>query len=208
MDAQQFDHASRHVLSGDDQAVVAALRRGDERAFAELVDRHHAAMVRVALAWVPDRVAAEDVAQEAWLAMLRGLDRYAGRASLRTWLFGILVNCARAHRRRDRRSIPFSDLAPAGEDATVDPERFLPAGHRWAGHWATPPDEWPEDRLLAVEIRGYVEQALVHLPDRQRAVVVLRDIEGWSAPEICELFGISAGNERVLLHRGRAAIRR
>ncbi len=208
MEAQQ-----PHPVGGDpsyarDQAVVAALLRGDERAFAELVDRHHPTMVRLALAWVPDRGAAEDVAQEAWLAMLGGLDRYAGRASLKTWLFGILVNCARAYRRRDRRSIPFSDLPPIGDDATVDPDRFLPAGHRWAGHWATPPDEWPEDHLLAVEVRGYVERALVHLPDRQRAVVMLRDVEGWSPAEICELFGISRGNERVLLHRGRAAIRR
>ncbi len=165
-------------------------------------------MVRLALAWVPDRAAAEDVAQEAWLGMLRGLDGYAGRASLKTWLFGILVNCARARSRRDRRSIAFSDLAADDDDVTVDPDRFLPAGHRWDGHWATPPADWPEDRLLSLEVRDQVERALTRLPDRQRAVVILRDVEGWPPSEICALIGISPGNERVLLHRARAAVRR
>jgi RNA polymerase sigma-70 factor (ECF subfamily) len=208
VEAQHPDPHSRHRSLAGDQAVVAALRRGDEGAFAELVDRYHAAMVRLALAYVPDRAAAEDVAQEAWLGMLRGLDGYAGRASLKTWLFGILVNCARARRRRERRSIPFSELPSDDEGATVDPERFLPSERRWAGHWATPPTEWPEDRLLSAEVRAYLEMALAHLPDRQRAVVMLRDVEGWPPAEICALFGISPGNERVLLHRARAAIRR
>jgi RNA polymerase sigma-70 factor (ECF subfamily) len=208
VEAHHPDPAGRYSPRPADQAVVAALRRGDERAFAELVDRYHAAMVRLALAWVPDRAAAEDVAQEAWLGMLRGLDGYAERASLKTWLFGILVNCARARRRRERRSIPFSDLPIDDEGATVDPDRFLPAEHRWAAHWATPPVEWPEDHLLSAEVEGFLELALSHLPDRQRAVVVLRDIEGWSSSEICAVFGISPGNERVLLHRARAAIRR
>ena len=130
MEAQHHDPATRLPSHASDQAVVAALRRGDEGAFAELVDRYHGAMVRLALAWVPDRATAEDVAQEAWLGMLRGLDSYAGRASLKTWLFGILVNCARARQRRERRSIPFSDLPLDDEGATVDPERFLPASHR------------------------------------------------------------------------------
>lgn len=208
MDPQHFDHTSSHGTCAEDRAVLASLRRGEERAFAELVDRYHAAMVRLALAWVPDRAAAEDVAQEAWLGMLRGLDGFAERASLKTWLFGILVNCARARRRRDWRSVPFSDLPPNDDGGTVDPDRFLPAGHRWAGHWGTPPVEWPEDHLLAGEVRGHLERALAHLPDRQRAVVMLRDVEGWSPAEICELFGITPGNERVLLHRGRTAVRR
>lgn len=208
MAAQHQFPVSRDSSLAQDLAVVEALRGGDEGAFVELVDRYHAAMVRLALAWVSDRAAAEDVAQDAWLGMLRGLDGYAGRASLKTWLFAILVNCARARRRRDRRSIAFSELAPAGGEASVEPERFLPAGHRWAGHWATPPVEWPEDRLLSLEVREQVERALAHLPDRQRAVVILRDVEGWPPSEICAVFGIRPGNERVLLHRARAAIRR
>jgi RNA polymerase sigma-70 factor (ECF subfamily) len=208
VEAQHHDPVNRDPALARDRAVVAALRRGDEGAFVELVDRYHASMVRLALAWVTDRAAAEDTAQEAWLGMLRGLDSYAERASLKTWLFGILVNCARARQRRDRRSIPFSDLPPDRDEATVDPDRFLPQGHRWAGHWATPPADWPEDHLLSSEVRAHLERALTHLPNRQRAVVILRDVEGWPSSEICALIGISPGNERVLLHRARATIRR
>jgi RNA polymerase sigma-70 factor (ECF subfamily) len=203
-----FDPVSPNRPAARDSELVAALRRGDERVVATLVDRYHAAMVRLALTYVGDRATAEDVAQEAWLGMLRGLGDFAGRASLKTWLFGILVNCARARRRRDRRSVPFSDLPGVDAGPTVDPDRFLPADHRWAGHWATPPAEWPEGRLLSLEIGGYLEQALAHLPDRQRAVLTLRDIEGWPAAEICTLFDISPANERVLLHRARARVRR
>lgn len=208
MEREHLDLATSQLSPARDHELVAALRRGDERVFAELVDRHHAAMVRLALTYLSDRAAAEDVAQEAWLGMLRGLDGFAGRASLKTWLFGILVNCARARRRRDRRSIPFSDFPADDDGPTVDPDRFLPSGHRWEGHWSAPPAEWPEDHLLSREIGGYLERALAHLPDRQRAVVTLRDIEGWPPSEICALFDISPGNERVLLHRARAAIRR
>lgn len=208
VEPQPLDPTRLDLLAARDHELVAALRRGDERVFVLLVDRYHAAMVRLALAYVADRAAAEDVAQEAWLGMLRGLDGFAERASLKTWLFGILVNCARASRRRDRRSVPFSDLSGDDEGPTVDPERFLPDGHRWAGHWSAPPVEWPEDHLLSLEVGGYLERALAHLPDRQRAVVTLRDIEGWPPVDICTLFGISPENERVLLHRGRAAIRR
>lgn len=208
MDSQANLATPNLPLSRGDRDIVAALRRGDERVFAELVDRYHAAMVRLARAYVADRAAAEDVAQEAWLGVLRGLDGFSGRSSLKTWMFGILMNCARARRRRDRRSVPFSDLEEDGDDSpTVDPDRFLPAGHRWAGHWASPPTEWPEDHLLSREIAGYLERALARLPDRQRAVLTLRDIEGWPASEICALFGISPENERVLLHRARATIR-
>lgn len=208
MEPQRAASAIPETSSPRDQELVMALRRGDERAFAELVDQYHSVMVRLALVYVHDRASAEDVAQEAWLGMLRGLDRFAGRASLKTWIFGILVNCARARSRRERRSVPFSDFPEDDDGPTVDPDRFLPSGHRWAGHWSTPPAEWPEDQMLAREIVGYLHEALERLPERQRAVVTLRDIEGWPPAEICALFGISSANERVLLHRGRAAIRR
>ena len=194
----------------DDSELVDALRHGDERAFVQLVNRYHPALVRLALAYVDDRAVAEDVAQEAWLGMLRGLDAFAGRASLRTWLFQILVNCARASRRRESRSVAFSDLRDPGieETQSVDPERFHPEDHRWAGHWSVPPQEWPEARTLAAEIGVCLDVALSHLPARQRAILTLRDVEGWRTSEICELFGISESNERVLLHRARVHVRR
>lgn len=192
-----------------DHELVQALRDHDERAFAAIVDRYHASLVRLAMIYVGDRAAAEDVAQEAWLGLLGGLDRFAERASLRTWLYGILVNCARASRRKTGRAVPFSDLYHEGDDGpTVEPERFHGSGHRWAGHWSVPPEEWPEERLLSNEIGGYLRQALSHLPPRQRAVLTLRDIEGWSASDICRLLDISEANERVLLHRARAHVRR
>jgi RNA polymerase sigma-70 factor (ECF subfamily) len=191
-----------------DRELVEALRRHDDRAFATLVDRYHAALVRLAMIYVEDRAAAEDVVQEAWLGALRGIDRFAGRASLRTWLFGILVNCARASRRKTARAVTFTDLGEPRDEPTVDAGRFRPAGHRWEGHWSVPPREWPEERLLSEEIGSELERALARLPARQRAVLTLRDIEGWTATDICRLFDISEVNERVLLHRARAHVRR
>jgi RNA polymerase sigma-70 factor (ECF subfamily) len=203
-----LDLATPDSAGTDDRDLVAALRRGDQDAFAALVDRHYPAMVRLARSYVADRDAAEDVVQDAWLGLLRGLDGFAGRASLKTWLFGILVNCARSSRRRDWRALPFSALPEPDDEPTIDPDRFHPEGHRWAGHWSAPPDPWPEEHLLASEIGGYLAIALSHLPARQRAVLTLRDIEGWPPSEICALFDISKSNERVLLHRARAHIRR
>ncbi len=201
---------NRSTGDRDDAALVDALRHGDERAFAMLVDRYHPSLVRLARTYVDDTAVAEEVAQEAWLGMLSGLERYAGRASLQTWLFHILVNCARARRRREAHSIAFSNLAePAEEDgSTVDPARFHPDDHRWAGHWSTPPAEWPESRTLALEIGESLARAVDRLPPRQRSVLTLRDIEGWPASETCALLGISPANARVLLHRARAHVRR
>lgn len=191
-----------------DHELVQALRAHDERAFAALVDRYHASLVRLAMVYVGDRAAAEDAAQEAWLGLLSGIDRFGERASLRTWLFSILINCARAGRRRNARATPFSELEDHDSGPAVDPERFHGAGHRWEGHWSVPPRDWPEERLLSAEIEDRLAEAVAHLPPRQRAVLLLRDIEGWPPDEICRLFRITGANERVLLHRARAHVRR
>jgi RNA polymerase sigma-70 factor, ECF subfamily len=199
------------VASAADLELVARLLDGDEGAFASLVRRHHAAMVAVAAAYVGgDRAVAEEVAQDAWLGMLRQLGRFEGRSSLRTWLFRILVNTAKTRGRRERRSVPFSALA-GPEEPAVAPERFLPAGDRWAGHWASPPEDWgglPEERLLSAETMAVVRRTIDALPDGQRAVITLRDVEGWPAAEVCALLHIAEGNQRVLLHRARSRVRR
>ena len=208
-----MDHVSNREIPSahldDERDLVEALRGGDEATFALLVERYQPALVRLALIYVHDRTVAEEVAQEAWLGMLTGLGRFAGRASLKTWLFGILINCAKASHRREARAIPFSVLEETGEDAApaVAPERFRPAGDRWVGHWATPPEEWPEAHLLAAETQRRVEQAVMRLPPHQRSVVTLRDLEGWTADEVCEVLDISPGNQRVLLHRARSQVR-
>jgi RNA polymerase sigma-70 factor, ECF subfamily len=194
-------------------ALVAALRRGDEAAFMTLVERYHGALVRLALAYVPDRSSAEEVAQDTWLGVLQGIGRFEGRSSLRTWIFRILVNRAKTRGVRERRSQPFSDLASDRDDdgPTVDPDRFVPDGQAGAGHWAAPPRPWeyrPDDRVLAGELRGVIAAALDGLPPRQRTVITLRDIEGWSADEVRATLDLTEGNQRVLLHRARAKVRR
>jgi RNA polymerase sigma-70 factor, ECF subfamily len=198
------------VAVAADRELVARLLDGEEAAFASLVGRHHAAMVGVAMAYVGgDRAVAEEVAQEAWLGLLRQLGRFEGRSSLRTWLFRILVNTAKTRGQRERRSVPFSALVGPDEPA-VAPERFEPPGERWAGHWASPPWDWggvPEEWLESKETTAVVRGAIDGLPDGQRAVITLRDVEGWPAAEVCGLLGISEGNQRVLLHRARSRVR-
>jgi RNA polymerase sigma-70 factor, ECF subfamily len=195
-----------------DERLTAALCRGDEDAFAALVDRHSGAMMRVAMAHVPTRAAAEEAVQEAWIAVLRGIDGFQGRASLKTWIFRILVYVAMRAGARERRSMPFSALAD-GEDTgepAVDPASFLPADHeRFPGHWAVMPTRWPtpEDGLLAGETRAVIAGAIAALPVAQRTVIGLRDIEGWSSEEVSEALEISAGNQRILLHRARSRVR-
>jgi RNA polymerase sigma-70 factor (ECF subfamily) len=194
------------VPSVDERELLAALREGDERAFTTLVDRHGAAMLRVARTYVRDRSVAEEVVQEAWLGVLKGLERFEGRSSLRTWLLRIVANVARTRGVREARSVPFSSL---GEGPSVPAERFRGAEDRWAGHWATPPEEWgrPEQELLSAETRARVAAAIEALPDAQRRVISLRDVEGWSADEVCNVLGLSETNQRVLLHRARTKVR-
>ena len=195
-----------------DAAVLAGLRRGDEAAFADLVDRYHASLLRLARVYVRDAAAAEDVVQETWLGLLRGLDRFEGRASLKTWLFHVLVNRARTRASRDSRAVPLSDLQTELEpdQPVVDPARFRrPDDPRWPGHWLLPPapDDLPEQRLLADELNQQVRKAVEALPPTQRAVVSLRDIDGLSSEEVCRLLELSEANQRVLLHRGRSRVR-
>ncbi len=199
----------------DDEAdLLAALRRGDEAAFATLVQRHHAALLRLALVYVANPAAAEEVVQETWLGLLRGLPRFEGRSSLRTWLFRILVNRAKTRGQREGRSVPFSSLWRPEDDPdepAVDPARFVPEGASGAGHWVSLPQRWdeiPEQRFLAGETRAQIAAAIAKLPPAQQTVIFLRDIEGWSTPEVCNILGISETHQRVLLHRARAKVRR
>ena len=195
-----------------DAALVAALRRGDADAFATLVDRHSPAMIRVAMAYVPSRAAAEEAVQETWIAVMRGIDAFEGRSSLKTWIFRILTNVAMRAGARERRSVPFAALAEAENtgEPSVDPDRFLPADHAlFPGHWAIMPTRWPtpEEGLLAGETREVIAAAIAKLPAAQRTVIALRDVEGWSSEEVREALEISAGNQRILLHRARSRVR-
>ncbi len=200
------------IASHADAGLIEALCRGDADAFATLVDRHSSTMVRVAMAYVPNRAAAEEVVQETWIAVMRGIDRFEGRASLKTWIFRILTNIALRAGARERRSVPFSALAKEEDTAepSVDPDRFLPADSAlFPGHWAIMPTRWPtpEEGLLAGETRDVIASAIAELPVAQRTVIALRDIEGWSSEEVSQALEISAGNQRVMLHRARSRVR-
>lgn len=196
----------------DDAKLVEALRRGDEDAFRRLIDEQGPSLLRVAMSYVASRAAAEEVVQETWVGVLKGLDGFEGRSSLRTWIFRILSNTAKTRAARDSRSTPFSSLAARDQrssEPVVDPDRFLPADHEDAGHWALPPRRWetPEQGLLSSEVRDVVLKAIDALPAAQRVVITMRDIEGCPAGEVCEALDISDGNQRVLLHRGRSKVR-
>jgi RNA polymerase sigma-70 factor (ECF subfamily) len=191
----------------DDQALVSRLRAGDEETFAALVDGWSGWMLRLAREHVPTRSVAEEVVQETWLAVLQGLDRFRGEASLRTWVYRILVNQAKRRGIRERRVVPFASLTPEDAGPTVEPERFQGEAEPHPGGWRQFPEEWPEHVALTREVHEVVVTALAELPPRQRIVVALRDLDGHSADEVCDLLAISAGNQRVLLHRGRAVVR-
>ena len=209
--------------------LLARLRAGDEAAFLRLVDRYGRAMHKIARAYVRDDATAEDVVQEAWLGMLRGLATFEGRSSLRGWLFTIVVNRARTRGVREARSVPFSALArdeAQADDPSVAPDRFAGPEAKWPRHWraepassrhghpavrAPAPDragDRPEARLLSREFRARIDEAIDTLPPAQRTVVILRDVAGHSTPEICNALALAETNVRVLLHRARAKIRR
>jgi RNA polymerase sigma-70 factor (ECF subfamily) len=199
------------LAEGREEELVAALRAGDEAAFAALVDRYEASLVRLALMYVRDRATAEEVAQETWLAVLNGIDRFEGRSSLKTWLFRILVNRAKTRGQRDARSVPFSSIGGDGDESSVDPDRFQGEGEARPGGWRQPPARWdgdPEERLLAGEARELILNTIDQLPPNQRAVITLRDVEGFSAEEARNVLDVSETNQRVLLHRARSKVRR
>lgn len=202
------------VASEQDLALVAALRAGDETAFMMLVDRYQPAMLRIARMYVSTRAVAEEVVQDAWLGVLKGLDSFEGRSSLRTWIFRILVNTAKTRGQRESRSLPFSSIwapDPEGQPA-VELERFLGAdGALPAGHWSAPPATWesvPEEHLLGSETLARIGAAIDELPPNQAEVIRLRDVLGWTSQEVCNALDISETNQRVLLHRARAKVRR
>jgi RNA polymerase sigma-70 factor (ECF subfamily) len=193
-----------------DEELVAALRAGDEAAFAELVDRYESSLVRVARMYVRDRSTAEEVAQETWLAVLNGIDRFEGRSSFKTWLFRILTNRAKTRGQREARSVPFSSIGDP-DDPAVDPDRFQNAGEQHPGGWRFFPQPWegdPEERLLASETRALILDTIEQLPPNQRAVITLRDVEGFDAEETRNVLDLSDTNQRVLLHRARSKVRR
>jgi RNA polymerase sigma-70 factor (ECF subfamily) len=183
-----------------DAELLRRLRAGDEQAFVALVESYNGSMLRLATSFVPSRAVAEEVVQDTWLAVLRGLSAFQGRSSLRTWMFTILVNRARTTGTREQRTIPFADTGPV-----VDAARFGPDGA-----WSAPPEHWieeAEDRIEAEKLAELVKALVGGLPGRQREVVLLRDVEGMSSAEVCQVLAISEANQRVLLHRGRGKVR-
>jgi RNA polymerase sigma-70 factor (ECF subfamily) len=183
----------------DESPLIAALRAGDERAFMELVEAYTPGMRRLALTFVRTPAVADEVVQESWLGVLRGLDRFEGRSSLKTWIYRIVANVARTRAVREARSVPFSAFA-GDDEASVDPERFIADGH-----WASPIEPW--QAVLDAEARAVIDRAIAALPEQQRQVIELRDVQGWPSDEVCNVLDLSETNQRVLLHRARSKVR-
>ena len=208
MAATLYAQAMSTMDFGDDAVLAKALTARDRDAFAYLLDRYHAPLVRLAMQYVPSRAVAEEVVQETWLAVIKGIDRFEGRSSVKTWLYRIMLNIARTRGVKEQRSIPFSAVATIDDDEpAVEPSRFR--RFRKAGAWKHPPDPWPspEDRAIVGEELAAVEAAIAQLPAAQREVITMRDVLGWSAAEACDALGLSEGNQRVLLHRARSRVR-
>lgn len=194
-----------------DAEVARALCCGDEAAYRALLDRYHGAMVRVARLYVSDDVVVDDVVQETWLEVFRGIRRFEGRSSLKTWIFRILTNIARTRGRQEARSVPFSALGETeeGQEPSV-PAAFFLADGPWRGHWVSGPQPWadiPEERLLSAEMRDVMSGIIALLPANQRAVMTMRDLDGWLPEEISHVLGVTDGHQRVLLHRARSKVR-
>jgi RNA polymerase sigma-70 factor (ECF subfamily) len=199
------------TAAAEDGEQVARLRAGDEAAFRALVERHQGTMIAVAGGYVKTRAAAEEVVQEAWLAVLKGLGRFEGRSSLSTWILRIVMNKAMTRGGREARSVPFSSLASRDEsEPAVDADRFRRADQPLAGNWSSFPADWgslPEEKLLGRETLELVKRRIEELPEAQRTVITMRDVAGFSAEEVCEVLELSPGNQRVLLHRARSKLR-
>jgi RNA polymerase sigma-70 factor, ECF subfamily len=191
----------------DEDALIARLRAGDQSAFVEVVSAYHPALLRLAGSFVPSRAVAEEVVQDTWLAVVKGLARFEQRSSFKTWVTSILVNIARTRGTRERRSVPFASLG-ADDGPSVDPARFT--GPPGRGAWSDPPAPWsdlPAEAALSAETLAFVDETVRRLPENQRMVVMLRDVEGWTSPDVCALLGVTEANQRVLLHRGRSTVR-
>ena len=211
--APDADASAWHAPAwSEDEHLVAALRRGDEAAFALLLDTYQASLMRLASLYVASHAVAEEVVQETWMEVFRGLERFEGRSSLKTWIFRILTNVAKTRGQREARSVPFSTLWDPDDDPAepaVAPERFR-ASAPWKGGWVSAPESWedlPDERLLSAETHARIAQAIAALAPAQRAVITLRDVDGWTAEEVCRVVGVSAANQRVLLHRARSKVR-
>lgn len=195
----------------DDPTLVAALRARDERAFEWLLDRYRGPLLRLARQHVPSHSIAEEVVQDAFLAVFQGIDRFEARSSFKTWLYRIVLNLARTRGVREQRSMPFSAAAgDAKDEREVEADWFLGAREDTGRHWRSSPRRWdglPEDRAIATEIRAALEASLATLPPAQREVVVLRDVLGASSTEVCNALDLTETNQRVLLHRARARLR-
>ena len=203
-------HPQSALSASEEADLVARLRAGDERAFEALVERHYGMMLAVARGYVRTRAVAEEVVQEAWVGVLNGIARFEGRSSLRTWIMRIVVNIAITRGEREARTIPFSTLAPEGDEPAVDPDRFRDESDGFPGHWRAYPANWaavPDDALLSRETLDVVMGAIEELPDAQRVVITMRDVAGCSAEEVCGTLEVSEGNQRVLLHRARSHVR-
>jgi RNA polymerase sigma-70 factor, ECF subfamily len=194
-------------------AFLARLRQGDEEAFDKLVARHHSGLIRMAMAYVADREVAEEVVQDTWMAVIEGVGRFEGRSSLRTWIFGIMIHKAKDRGVREKRHTTFSSFESIDDDGdeAVDPSRFRQSGE-WAGHWAFPPQPWddrtPEKLLSSQQAVDAMIQAIDVLPRSLKDVLILRDVEGVDAKEVCEILKISQTNFYVRLHRARERVRR
>jgi RNA polymerase sigma-70 factor (ECF subfamily) len=203
----------RGGLPASDDDLVEALRRGDQEAYAGLVDELTPALTRLALAHVPSRAVAEEVVQDTWLGVINGIDGFQGRSALRTWIFQILLNTARTRGKREKRTLPFASLRRRAEEGRNEPaveaDRFQGRRGEYPGHWSRPPAEWssPEVRLAQAEARDTMLATIAELPPRQREVITLRDIQGYSAAEARNALGVSETNQRVLLHRARCKVR-
>ena len=207
-----FSPAAGTSFTKEEQQLIARLRRGDEGAFDELVNRHHGALIRMAMGHVADREVAEEVVQDTWMAVIEGLQRFEGRSSLRTWIFGILIHKAKDRGVREKRHTTFSAFESFDDDHddAVDPSRFQPSGE-WAGHWAFPPQPWndqtPEKLLASQQAVAAMNRAIEALPRTLKDVLILRDVEGVEAKEVCAILKITETNLYVRLHRARERVR-
>jgi RNA polymerase sigma-70 factor (ECF subfamily) len=207
------DSGGAQVAAPDDLSVIDALRRGDEATFGRLVDLYHASLRRVARLYISDRAVADEVVQDTWLGVIQGIWAFEGRSSLKTWIFRILINRAKTRAAREGRMVRFPrfDTEIEAAQAAVAPDGFQPADHPTEpGHWTHPPPDLgvsPERRLLAQEARQHLQHAIETLPEHQRLVLILRDVEGCSTEEVCNALGFQETNTRVLLHRARVKVR-